>query len=1050
MKKGLLSILAGALILVGCQNYDDQFDNLESQISALATTVAGLSQVQSDLASLAGTVSSLASTVNGLGDTIDTAVSDGLTDIQADIDAIETAVADVATSEEVTELQEAVDASEESLQELLDSSNVYSQDIIIKNVATLEFAKNLGNKLNIVNGSVALYITDDMATADVQEVASALKTITGNLSVLAKTSTIVGPTFANLTGVSDIMVSQGGTVDFSSLASAGTITLGSDFKNKVTKVDFRSLATVTKFEQAALSYANTSVFSTVITKGTATANTIDFPKSDEIHLTVLPYYTPGALTIIGEEGHTLAIDAIDDVNALGTQTDLDLTITGAASVSLPNYSNGSFSATKVATVSLAAYEGTGNTLTLSKVTNLTLGAVEVNVTISDSDLETVNITGALDTDPNLAKADKEGPAITLASATGLTSATIAGVVEDIDFTGATNLETVSVSGVFKDLTLDGNDDLTSVTVSGDSYGTVKVNNADDLETLTLGHSTIATKGTTPVTNGGLVITNNDNLLSLTVSKADKLGTLTITGNSDLATLDFDALKAANSNSATVAPSVSIGGTMTTALAVTVSANDLTAQTAQDKTETAAETAAKKDVGSFTSTSGLSDLKTYLGAAVTADGTVYAQFDSVDSVLNNAGTETASSQSNYAVVKHAKSNAVAAAGAAAAVKSIYFTNSATTKPDLSSLNGVSTVSSTAALDMTNAALWAADFITDYGTLYDAAGYTVTYAEAGAAVGSLDSATTSVVFNMSDANAQKIAYGDSVKFGVGNTTVTIPIKHNGTATQTGAITIAGVTVAFDTNSASSGTSTTVYPNRTAYSTTGSGVGYVTSTTQLEAAIVSYINQWGQSVPNYVTGVNSTSGYDKKVFGAAADGETSTALNLYLNIEGSYTKAATGAITAKHLIGGTTTGQAINIYKGRTTSGAITRVYPAGIILRFKSKNGGETFSLPTVGGGATNNTALATWGDYDGADNAIYAPAAASGNNSALYRSLDAASYNGTWQKVAIATTDTPANKAIWTGYNVDNLTDDDVFLAVAAGDVSTATNTTGRVNRTLWL
>jgi hypothetical protein len=51
MKKGLLSILAGALVVVGCQNYDDQFDNLESQISALASTVAGLSQVQSDLSS---------------------------------------------------------------------------------------------------------------------------------------------------------------------------------------------------------------------------------------------------------------------------------------------------------------------------------------------------------------------------------------------------------------------------------------------------------------------------------------------------------------------------------------------------------------------------------------------------------------------------------------------------------------------------------------------------------------------------------------------------------------------------------------------------------------------------------------------------------------------------------------------------------------------------------------------------------------------------------------------------------------------------------------
>ena len=131
-------------------------------------------------------------------------------------------------------------------------------------------------------------------------------------------------------------------------------------------------------------------------------------------------------------------------------------------------------------------------------------------------------------------------------------------------------------------------------------------------------------------------------------------------------------------------------------------------------------------------------------------------------------------------------------------------------------------------------------------------------------------------MLEADGEEIAYGDSIKVGVGSTIVTIPIQHNGTATQTGNITIAGVTVAFDTNSTSSGVETQVYPNRTAYSTTGSGVGYVTSTTQLEAALVAYINQWGQSVPNYVTGVNSTSGYDRKVFGATSDGTTSSTLN------------------------------------------------------------------------------------------------------------------------------------------------------------------------------
>ena len=45
MKKGLLGLLVLALTIVGCQNYDDQFDDLNSKIAAsLATTVDGLLQ----------------------------------------------------------------------------------------------------------------------------------------------------------------------------------------------------------------------------------------------------------------------------------------------------------------------------------------------------------------------------------------------------------------------------------------------------------------------------------------------------------------------------------------------------------------------------------------------------------------------------------------------------------------------------------------------------------------------------------------------------------------------------------------------------------------------------------------------------------------------------------------------------------------------------------------------------------------------------------------------------------------------------------------------
>ena len=159
MKKGLLSILAGALLVVGCQNYDDQFDSLETQINALASTVAGLSQVQSQIESLAGTVNSLTSTVNSLGSTIDTAVADGLADIQADVDAITAAVADVASSEEVSALSDAVAASQADLDELLANSSVFTGNVVINNASTLDAFHSMGSSLAIVNGNVDIDVT---------------------------------------------------------------------------------------------------------------------------------------------------------------------------------------------------------------------------------------------------------------------------------------------------------------------------------------------------------------------------------------------------------------------------------------------------------------------------------------------------------------------------------------------------------------------------------------------------------------------------------------------------------------------------------------------------------------------------------------------------------------------------------------------------------------------------------------------------------------------------------------------------------------------------
>ena len=112
MKK--LFLLPILFLLHSCQNYDDQFDDLNSQIAALSSQVAGLAQVQSDLASLAGTVSSLQSTVASTATAID-----GLDGLAENVAAIQESIADVATSEEVSAISDEVDAAEDDLADLL-------------------------------------------------------------------------------------------------------------------------------------------------------------------------------------------------------------------------------------------------------------------------------------------------------------------------------------------------------------------------------------------------------------------------------------------------------------------------------------------------------------------------------------------------------------------------------------------------------------------------------------------------------------------------------------------------------------------------------------------------------------------------------------------------------------------------------------------------------------------------------------------------------------------------------------------------------------------
>ena len=126
-------------------------------------------------------------------------------------------------------------------------------------------------------------------------------------------------------------------------------------------------------------------------------------------------------------------------------------------------------------------------------------------------------------------------------------------------------------------------------------------------------------------NGSLTVGTNVSLTSLTCS-SDNLNTLSVTGNDDLATINFTGVT-----------KIGASGTPT----VNIYGNDFTASAvdASDGATNAANGAAG-DLGSWTTSSGMETLKGYLTAVdADANATAYVFWDTVESFTDEALAET---------------------------------------------------------------------------------------------------------------------------------------------------------------------------------------------------------------------------------------------------------------------------------------------------------------------------------------------------------------------------------------------------------------------------
>ena len=643
MKKGLLSILAGALLVVGCQNYDDQFDALESQINALASTVAGLSQVQSDLASLSATVGSLQ---GALQSGIDAALADGLADIDAAVADLEAAADSAASAEDVQAIQDGVDANQASLAEILAQSSVFQGSVVVNTPATLDAYHAMGTGLAIVNGNVDIDVSASMDIAKVQELVDFITVTTGYFDYLALTDVETEVTFSNLAGTATLTIDQEGGYQLQSLESATAITLDEDSSTSI--VHLGSLVSVTSLKDDA----------------SATAGEFSFSKATELHLTSLPRSPHTALQLGVDEGGVIDISALTDTTVAGKAARLNLTLDGPNDVTISTLSgdkaSSSVSLTNIVNATLNGYDGS---VTIGDdVQNFTSDNL-VDITVQGNDLVTFTATGALD--GNATTADTAGPALTLSSQGDLETVTLDGTFTTVTLSSNGNLTTVTLGGTVTGaggVDIDSNSDLTTIDMSSLVTDKMDIDGNSDLEALTVDFTVGAGEATTQ--EGTIIVNNNESLETLTIS-TNNVDNLTITNNADLETIDGSGLTA-------------IGAVGTPS--VTITDNDLGASVVDDEND------------SITTASGMETLKAYLTAvAADADSNADVKFDTVDTVTAADGTETSDQTDVYVLTLTAKVVSTAASSEILGSVAYHISAGAVLKAETGGSAGVAAIS-----------------------------------------------------------------------------------------------------------------------------------------------------------------------------------------------------------------------------------------------------------------------------------------------------------------------------------------------------------------------
>ena len=576
MKKGLLSILAVALTVVGCQNYDDQFDELSDQITALSQTVQGLSTV-------ADQITALQNTVNGLELTLGSDISE----IKAAVDALEAALADVATAADLGIISSTLSEVQADVKELLAANAVINQNITINNVATLEYVESListdaDDPNVIVNGSIAVTVDDADFDAEhltriaavTNKFATSLKTVTivntyspttelsfGALAFVDMALSIDGKSnLANGDASDDVLrtvtgdltvTNVDGDLDLSLLTSADEIVIPEDLTAlKMGSVTANALSTA----GAAKGHLNLPT-ATLVDGGTSKVASIVAGKATDIDLAAA-----ATLTIVAAKALTIDI--------VGTAMTGDLTITGGASSVIKAVAmksvNGSITTNSVDQLHLNALtsvntltsgaetmnldglktQGAGDVITLTRIKHFKAPVLDVSgvvsivaateITVKDvspgnsiyalaaTDM-TVSALAAKTNKIEFTKSATVFPALKNVNVTGLVATSTPYISEQTNSVSITSGELVSVTvgGTLDNVNIDGAAKLTTFATSG-YIRNVALMGAAIITSVDLSHEHIEGSDA-----ASLAVKDAVKLTSLTTTNLDETGHITL-------------------------------------------------------------------------------------------------------------------------------------------------------------------------------------------------------------------------------------------------------------------------------------------------------------------------------------------------------------------------------------------------------------------------------------------------------------------------------------------------------------------------------------------